>query len=114
MNFFKQIWRMLRMMRRAGGWRGVVRLVQDGPKYFALFRRLLTDARVPVMAKAILVGGIAFAVSPLNLPGFIPVIGALDDIGIALFVGNLFLKQIPADVLAEHRRAVGMHDWSQA
>ena len=104
MNLFKQIWRMIKMMRRAGGVRGVARLAQDGPKYFTLFRRLLADPRVPVLAKALLVGGIAFAVSPLNLPQFIPVVGALDDIGIVLFVGNFLLKQTPPDVLAEHRR----------
>ncbi|MBV9849986.1 MAG: DUF1232 domain-containing protein [Armatimonadetes bacterium] len=114
MNFFKRIARLIRMVRRAGGWRGVVRLVQDGPKYVTLFRRLLADARVPMLAKAALVAGVVFAFSPLNLPGFIPVIGALDDIGILLFVGNFFLKQTPPDVLAEHRRAVGMHDWSEA
>ena len=114
MNLFKQIWRMIKMMRRTGGVRGVRRLVQDGPKYVVLFRRLLVDPRVPVLAKVVLIGGIVFAVSPLNLPQFIPVIGALDDIGIALFVGNFFLKQTPPDVLAEHRHAVGMQDWSQA
>ena len=114
MNLFKQIWRMVKMMRRAGGWRGVTRMAQDGPKYALLFRRLLTDPRVPVLAKVVLIGGIVFAVSPLNLPNFIPIVGALDDIGIALFVGNFFLKQVPADVLTEHRQVVGLRDWSQA
>ena len=114
MNLFKQIWRTIQMMRRAGGVRGVTKLAQDGPKYFTLFRRLLVDPRVPVLPKAALIGGLAFAISPLNLPQFIPVIGALDDIGIVLFVGNFFLKQTPPDVLAEHRQAIGMTDWSQA
>ena len=114
MNLFKQIWRMIQMMRRTGGVRGVTRIVQDGPKYLTLFRRLLLDPRVPLLAKALLIGGIVFAVSPLNLPQFIPVVGALDDIGIVLFVGNLLLKQTPPDVLSEHRRAVGLPEWAEA
>ena len=108
MNLFKQIWRMVKMARRAGG---VTRMAQDGPKYVALFRRLFLDARVPAWGKAVVVAGIVFAVSPLNLPQFIPVVGQLDDIGIVLFVANLFFKQVPADVLAEHRQAVGLEPW---
>lgn len=113
MKLFKQIWRMITMLRRAGGVRGVTRLAQDGPRYAQLFRRLAMDSRVPLWAKALLLGGIVFAVSPLNLPQFIPVVGALDDIGIMLFVGNLFLKQVPADVLAQHRQAVGLTPWPE-
>ncbi len=110
MGFLKQLWRIAKTTRRVGGWRGARQLALDAPKYVHLFRRLLADARVPVAAKAVLVGGAVFAVSPLNVPQYIPVIGALDDIGIALFVGNYFLKQVPPMVLAEHRRAVGLRD----
>ena len=110
MNLWKQIWRMIQMTRRVGGWKAAVTLVQSAPKQIQLFRRLLLDPRVPVLAKVVLVGAAAFAVSPLNLPSYIPVVGALDDIGIALFAGNFFLKQVPAPVLAEHRHAVGLGD----
>ncbi len=108
MNLWKQIWRIVQMTRRVGGWRAAVTLVQSAPKQIQLFRRLLLDPRVPVLAKAVLVGALVFAVSPLNLPNFIPIVGALDDIGIALFASNFFLKQVPAHVLAEHRYAVGL------
>ncbi len=114
MNLFKQIWRMIKMMRRTGGVRGAARMAQDAPKYLTLFRRLLMDPRVPVLPKAILVAGLVFAISPLNLPQFIPVVGALDDIGIVLFVGNLLLKQTPPEVLSEHRRAAGLREWAEA
>lgn len=93
------------MTRRAGGWQA---LLQQGPKQLALFQRLLRDTRVPALAKAVLVGAAVFAVSPLNLPQYIPVIGALDDLGIALFAINFFLKQVPKDVLSAHRQAVGL------
>ena len=108
MNLFKQLWRIVRMTQRVGGVKAAQQLAADAPKQIALFRRLLTDPRVPVSAKAVLVGAAGFAVSPLNIPNYIPVLGALDDIGIVLFAGNYFLKQVPADVLAEHRQAVGL------
>jgi uncharacterized membrane protein YkvA (DUF1232 family) len=113
MKLFKQIWRMVKMARRAGGVRGVTRLAQDGPKYAQLFQRLFADPRVPLWAKLAVVAGIVFAVSPLNLPQFIPILGQLDDIGIVLFVGNLFFKQVPPDVLAAHKQAVGLEPWPE-
>ena len=110
MNLWKQVLRIMQMTRRVGGWKAAGQLAQDAPKQLALFRLLLMDARVPVTAKAVLVGAVVFAISPLNVPQFIPVIGALDDIGIVLFAGNYFLKQVPAAVLAEHRQTVGLTD----
>ena len=108
MNLWKQIWRMIKMTRRVGGWRAGLALIQTAPKQMQLFRRLLLDPRVPVLAKMALVGALVFAVSPLNFPQYIPIVGALDDIGIVLFAANFFLKQIPMVVLAEHRHAVGL------
>ena len=108
MTLLKQIWRFSQMTRRVGGWRAATTLARQAPQQAALFARLLGDARVPVFAKVALVGGIVFAVSPLNVPQYIPVIGALDDLGIALLVGSFFLNRVPLDVLSEHRRAVGL------
>ncbi|MGI4788237.1 MAG: YkvA family protein [Janthinobacterium lividum] len=114
MTLWKQLWRMVQMTRRVGGWKAASQLAQSAPKQIALFRLLLTDPRVPVAAKAVLVGAILFAISPLNIPQYIPIIGALDDIGIVLFAGNYFLKQVPAHVLAEHRQSVGLSDSFEA
>lgn len=114
MNLWKQIWRIARMTRRVGGWKAAGQLAREAPKQLALFRLLLTDPRVPISAKAILVGALIFAVSPLNIPQYIPIIGALDDIGIVLFAGNFFLKQVPVSVLAEHRHTVGLSEELEA
>lgn len=108
MNLWKQIWRTVTMTRRVGGWKAATMLIQTAPKQLQLFRLLLLDARVPAVAKAVLVGALVFAVSPLNVPQYIPVIGMLDDIGIVLFAGNYFLKQVPPHVLAQHRQAAGL------
>ena len=110
MNLWKQVLRIMQMSRRVGGWKAAGQLASEAPKQLALFRLLLMDPRVPVTAKAVLVGAVVFAISPLNVPQYIPVIGALDDIGIVLFAGNYFLKQVPAAVLAEHRQTVGLTD----
>jgi uncharacterized membrane protein YkvA (DUF1232 family) len=110
MNSLKRLYRLFQLLRRAGGVRGVKNLGKNLPKYLTLCRRLLSDNRVPASAKAVLVGAGAFAASPLNLPGFIPVIGALDDIGIALLAWDFFIKRVPKDVLAEHQRALGLTD----
>jgi len=108
MNLWKQVWRMIKMTRRVGGWRAAVSLAQSAPKQIQLFRLLLLDPRVPALAKAALAGALVFAVSPLNFPQFIPIVGALDDIGIVLFAANFFLRQVPVLVLAEHRHTVGL------
>jgi uncharacterized membrane protein YkvA (DUF1232 family) len=110
MNLWKQLWRIVRMTRRVGGWKAAGQLASEAPKQIALFRLLLLDARVPVAAKAVLLAAVVFAFSPLNIPNYIPVLGALDDIGIVLFAGNYFLKQVPAAVLAEHRHKVGLSE----
>ncbi len=110
MNLWKQVWRIVQMTRRVGGWKAAGQLAQDAPKQLALYRLLLLDPRVPVTAKAVLIGALVFAVSPLNIPQYIPVIGALDDIGIVLFASSYFMRQIPKDVLAEIRHQVGLGD----
>jgi uncharacterized membrane protein YkvA (DUF1232 family) len=108
MNLWKQLWRMIQMTRRVGGWQAALAVARTAPKQLQLFRRLLLDYRVPVLAKVVLTGALVFAVSPLNFPQYIPIVGALDDIGIVLFAANFFLKQVPMEVLAEHRHSVGL------
>lgn len=108
MKLWKQLWRVAMMTRRVGGWKAAGRLAQNAPKYLALYRLLLTDARVPVSAKAVLIGALVFAVSPLNVPQYVPVIGALDDIGIFLFANSYFMRQVPNKVLADLRHQVGL------
>lgn len=108
MNLLKQLWRVAQITRRVGGVKAAQQLASEAPKQLALYRLLLTDPRVPVAPKALLAGAAAFAISPFNIPNYIPVLGALDDIGIVLLAGGYFLKQVPADVLAEHRQAVGL------
>lgn len=55
------------------------------PRYARLAWALARDPRVPPLAKAVLAGGVLYSVSPIDLiPGFIPVVGQLDDLLVLL------------------------------
>ena len=73
------------------------------PKYLRLTWNLARDERIPRGAKAYLVIGGAYAVSPIDLiPGFIPVAGQLDDILVLLLALRQATNACPAAIAAEH------------
>jgi uncharacterized membrane protein YkvA (DUF1232 family) len=111
MSLYKQAWKVVQMTRRVGGVKAAAKLVREGPKQITLFRNLFMDPRVPAAPKVVFLGAIGYAVSPLNfIPWWVPILGPLDDLGIALLAGSFFVKQIPRDLLAEHRHKVGLKD----
>jgi uncharacterized membrane protein YkvA (DUF1232 family) len=60
--------------------------------------------RTPLMAKALAVALVGYALSPIDLiPDFIPVLGYLDDLIIVPLGVWLVLKLVPGDVMAECR-----------
>ncbi len=62
------------------------------------------DPRTPWYAKAIAIGTVAYAVSPIDLiPDFVPVLGYLDDLLIVPAGIMLALKLIPPSVMEEAR-----------
>jgi uncharacterized membrane protein YkvA (DUF1232 family) len=66
------------------------------------------DPRVPWYAKALAVGIVGYALSPIDLiPDFIPVLGYLDEL-VLLPLGIMAVRtMIPAEVLAECRERAG-------
>ena len=67
--------------------RGVPARVVVGmiPDVLRLLRGLVTDSRVPLDVRLVLVGLVAWIASPIDLiPEFIPVIGPLDDVVVAI------------------------------
>ena len=89
---------MWRLFRRVGGWRAL--LAQA-----LLAWRLLRDSRVPIKAKLVFPLAIAYLVSPINLPiTWIPIVGEVDEIGIAVLAIGAFLKLCPQHLVAEHAR----------
>ena len=77
----------------------VRRLLRDGRLAWALFR----DRRTPLRSKLILIGTVLLIVSPINwLPNLIPVLGQLEDLAILSLGMELFLKNVPDYLRAEH------------
>jgi uncharacterized membrane protein YkvA (DUF1232 family) len=108
MNPFSKAVKIVKFVRRHGGPKAVTLIALSAPKYLTLYRKLLMDQRVPKHAKIALLAAAGFAVSPLNIPNYIPVLGAMDDLAIIALANGYFMRQIPAAVLDEHRNAVGL------
>ena len=77
-------------------------LKTDIPAVFLAMRRKET----PFYAKALAAVAVAYALSPIDLiPDFIPVLGLLDDVIIVPALIALVVRLIPAEVMAECRKA---------
>ena len=62
-------------------------LVRIVPDVLRLIRQLLSDRSVPFGVRAALVGLLAWLINPIDLiPEFIPVLGPIDDVVVAVLV----------------------------
>ncbi len=78
------------------------------PSLARLSIRLLQDRRISVNNKAAAIGAIALIISPLDLPGWIPIIGQGFDIILIVKVLDLFIGAAPQYVVQEHIAALGL------
>jgi uncharacterized membrane protein YkvA (DUF1232 family) len=70
-----------------------------------LFKGLVRDPRVSRGSKALLVIGVVWVASPIDLiPEFIPVLGPLDDAVVAALILRHVLRTAGRDVVADHWR----------
>ncbi len=84
-------------------------LVKRLPAYARLSAGLARDPRIPGSAKAMLVAGGAYLVSPIDLvPGFIPVAGQLDDLYVVLVGLRQAVRTSPPEVIDEHFTRAGL------
>ena len=75
--------------------REVVRVIPD---VLRLLRALVTDGGVPLDARIVLVGLIAWILSPIDLiPEFIPGLGPLDDVIVAIVALRYVRRRIGID-----------------
>jgi uncharacterized membrane protein YkvA (DUF1232 family) len=75
----------------------LVRLVPD---LLRLVRGLLGDRTVPMGVRAALVGLLAWLVNPIDLiPEFIPILGPLDDVVVAILVLRYVRRRLGAEEL---------------
>ena len=72
------------------------------PDFARLYWRLFRDRRVSILAKALLVLALVYAISPFDvIPDFIPVIGEMDDVVVVLSGLWLFIRLCPPEVVRE-------------
>jgi uncharacterized membrane protein YkvA (DUF1232 family) len=81
----------------------------DLPRNLELTYCLLRDPRMPVRNKGALMAALAFIVSPIDLPAWIPVLGEADVLVLTLLVTGLFVDTAPAEIVEEHRRLIAAH-----
>ena len=87
-------------------WIAVKRL----PAYLKLAGAMGRDERVPRSAKAVLITGGVYAVSPIDLvPGVIPVAGQLDDLYVILMAIRHAVRITPDDLANEHLAKAGVN-----
>lgn len=95
------------MATPSGSWLSKPGLLRGLLTQARLAARLFREPAVPVVAKAVPVLGGLYLIWPLDfLPDIFPVLGQLDDLGIALAALELFLRLCPDAPTAHHREAI--------
>jgi uncharacterized membrane protein YkvA (DUF1232 family) len=78
------------------------------PSLVRLYWRLFRDHRVPIWAKALLVGAFAYVVLPFDLiPDVIPFVGEVDDLMVVILAARWFIQWCPPEIVREHAAAIG-------
>jgi uncharacterized membrane protein YkvA (DUF1232 family) len=73
------------------------------PRYAQLASGMMKDSRVPLRVKAVLGAGGAYAVWPIDLiPGFIPILGQLDDLIAITMALEAAMYLCPEELMDEH------------
>jgi len=73
------------------------------PDLFILICRLAVDKRVPAKKKVFIGGIIAYMMMPLDIiPDFIPIIGMVDDLVLAVYGLNMLLNDIDKKILMDN------------
>lgn len=83
-----------------------MQLLVEVPKHGKLAYCLLRDERVPRAPKAALLAALALIVSPIDLPAWVPLVGELDVLALAILAVATFIEACPEDVRQEHQKAL--------
>jgi len=90
---------------------GIARFAARMPRYARLAWHLARDPDVPAVRRAVVIAAAAYLVSPIDaVPGFIPVIGQLDDLVVIVAGIYLALAGLGVDARRAHLERVGMSD----
>jgi uncharacterized membrane protein YkvA (DUF1232 family) len=87
------------------------KLWRDGRLTWRLFR----DRRTPLRSKLILIGTVLLVISPINwIPNLIPVLGQLEDVALLSMGMELFLRNVPDWLRAEHEARLRLRERATA
>ena len=90
---------------RTGAKRTVLQTIAQLPNYVRLLGGLLTDRRVAGLDKLLVIGAIAYILSPLDLmPDFIPFLGQVDDVFLLMTAVTRLLDNAGRRVVLAHWR----------
>lgn len=83
-----------------------MQVLVEVPKHGKLAYCLLRDDRVPRAPKAVLLAALAVIVSPIDLPAWIPLVGELDMLALAILAVQTFIEACPEEIRREHEAAL--------
>jgi uncharacterized membrane protein YkvA (DUF1232 family) len=81
-------------------------LIFEVPARAKLAYCLLRDPRVPLAPKLAVLGALGVIVSPIDLPGWLPLVGQMDLLALSLLAVKVFVDACPEDLVREHRDAL--------
>jgi uncharacterized membrane protein YkvA (DUF1232 family) len=88
---------------RTGAKRTVLHYIRQLPQYVRLLGGLVTDRRVSMVDKLLVVGAIGYIVMPIDLiPDFIPFFGEIDDVFILVLALQRLVQNAGRAVLLDH------------
>jgi uncharacterized membrane protein YkvA (DUF1232 family) len=88
---------------RTGAKRTVIHYIKQLPNYVRLLGGLVTDSRVSMVDKLLVIGAIAYIVTPIDLiPDFIPFFGEIDDLYILVIALQRMIANAGRPVLLAH------------
>src|SRR5438128_2695067 len=88
---------------RTGAKRTVMYYIKQLPAYVRLLGGLVTDSRVSMMDKMLVMGAIAYIVMPIDvIPDFIPFFGEVDDVYILVLALQRMVANAGRNVLLAH------------
>ena len=83
-----------------------MQLLVEVPKHGKLAYCLMRDERVPAVPKAALIGALTLILSPIDLPAWVPLVGELDMLALAVLAVETFIEACPEEIRHEHQKAL--------
>jgi len=90
---------------RSGMKRSVMRVIRQIPSYLRLLVGLIGDRRVSRLDRLLVIGALAYIVSPLDfIPDLIPFLGEVDDVYLLMLALQRMVERAGFPVLLDHWR----------